>query len=177
MPSVIQQTWTLLYEMVVLPQVLRIKYSWKIEMSDELSKNDIALKIAILTSGIWLFSPVNGKLVELFIGTAGENDHKLLSNIANLTALTRQSLSDVKTRYPRWTNHNPENKKSTAEELKAKEGSTRSSIKCAEQIIPFIQVGKLSWRGQSWCFETWIRNILLMCKDGWDPSRKKNNIY
>ena len=36
-----------------------------------------------------IVSEYAGKPVELFVTTAGENDHKLQSTLANLTALTR----------------------------------------------------------------------------------------
>jgi hypothetical protein len=89
MPGVIEQAWPLLHDRAILPQVRRIKIPWKTELPEELDAK--RYRSEDRDSNLWylIVSQFNGKPVELFMSTAGESDHKLQSNIANLTALTR----------------------------------------------------------------------------------------
>jgi len=88
-PNVIETVWPLLHDRAILPQVRRIKIPWKTDVPDELDAKRHRREDSDNNQWYLMISEYQGKPVELFMSTAGENDHKLQSQIANLTALTR----------------------------------------------------------------------------------------
>lgn len=88
-PNVIEQAWPLLYDRAILPQVRRIKIPWKTEIAEVLIAKRHRAEDREKNQWYLIVSEYEGKPVELFVTTASENDHKLQSSLANLTALTR----------------------------------------------------------------------------------------
>lgn len=88
-PSVIEQVWPLLHDRAILPQVRRIKIPWQTEIAEVLDAKRYRTEDREKNEWYLIVSEYAGKPVELFVTTAGENDHKLQSTLANLTALTR----------------------------------------------------------------------------------------
>ena len=88
-PDVIEQVWPLLQDRAILPQVRRIKIPWRVEMPEELAAKRHRTQDREQNTWYLIVSEHEKQPVELFMSTAGENDYRLQSHIANLTALTR----------------------------------------------------------------------------------------
>ncbi len=88
-PDVIEQAWPLLHDRAILPTVRRIKIPWRTEIPEELDATRYRAEDRDNNRWYLIVSEYESKPVELFMSTAGENDFKLQSSIANLTALTR----------------------------------------------------------------------------------------
>ncbi len=88
-PDVIEKVWPLLQDRAILPQVRRIKIPWRVEIPEELAAKRHRTQDREQNTWYLIVSEHEKQPVELFMSTAGENDYKLQSNIANLTALTR----------------------------------------------------------------------------------------
>ncbi len=88
-PETIEQVWPLFHDHAILPQVRRIKIPWKCEIPDELDAK--RYRTQDRDENVWylIVSEYSDKPVELFMSTAGENDHRLQSRISNLTTITR----------------------------------------------------------------------------------------
>jgi len=78
-----------LHDRAILPQVRRIKIPWQTEIAEVLDAKRHRAEDREKNEWYLIVSEYAGKPVELFVTTAGENDHKLQSSLANLTALTR----------------------------------------------------------------------------------------
>lgn len=88
-PKVIEQVWPLLHDRAILPQVRRIKIPWKTDVPDVLDATRHRREDRDKNQWYLIVSEYKAKPVELFVSTAGENNHNLQSQIASLTALTR----------------------------------------------------------------------------------------
>lgn len=88
-PDTIEQAWPLFQDRAILPQVRRIKIPWKNDIPDVLPAKRYKAEDREKNQWYLIVSEHEDKPVELFMSTAGENDHKLQGHIANLTALTR----------------------------------------------------------------------------------------
>lgn len=88
-PEVIEKAWPLFHDRAILPAVRRIKIPWRTEIPEELKATRYRAEDRDKNRWYLIVSEYNNHPVELFMSTPGENDHRLQSHIANLTALTR----------------------------------------------------------------------------------------
>ncbi|SDP33523.1 TSCPD domain-containing protein [Desulforhopalus singaporensis] len=88
-PDVVEQVWPLLQDRAILPQVRRIKIPWRTEIAEELEAKRFRTFDRESNKWYLVVSVFNEKPVELFVTSPRENDHRLQSSLANLTALTR----------------------------------------------------------------------------------------
>ena len=88
-PGVVEQVWPLLHDRAILPAVRRIRIPWRTETPEELDAKRYRTEDRDKNRWYLVISEYQNQPIELFMSTTGENDHKLQSNIANLTALTR----------------------------------------------------------------------------------------
>lgn len=88
-PATVEQVWPLLHDYAILPQVRRIKIPWKTVTPDELDATRYRAEDRDQNTWYLIVSEYGDKPVEMFMSTAGDNDHRLQSRISNLTALTR----------------------------------------------------------------------------------------
>ncbi|MFV0439113.1 MAG: hypothetical protein ACK5PS_17160 [Desulfopila sp.] len=88
-PDTIEKAWPLFQDRAILPQVRRIKIPWQNDIPDVLPARRFSARDREQNQWYLIVSEHEDKPVELFMSTAGENDHRLQGHIANLTALTR----------------------------------------------------------------------------------------
>jgi len=88
-PGVIEQAWPLFHDRAILPSVRRIKIPWRNEIPEELDATRYRTEDRDKNRWYLIVSEYKNQPVELFMSTTGENDYRLQSHIANLTALTR----------------------------------------------------------------------------------------
>ena len=88
-PDTVEKAWPLLQDRAILPQVRRIKIPWRDGIPDELPAKRYRAQDRDSNQWYLIVSEHEEKPVELFMSTAGENEHALQGQIANLTALTR----------------------------------------------------------------------------------------
>ncbi|WP_163336160.1 hypothetical protein [Desulfopila sp. IMCC35008] len=88
-PDTVEKAWPLFQDRAILPQVRRIKIPWQNDIPDVLPAKRYKAEDRESNQWYLIVSEHEEKPVELFMSTAGENDHGLQGHIANLTALTR----------------------------------------------------------------------------------------
>jgi len=88
-PEVIEAAWPMFQDKAILPAVKRIKIPWRSDKPEVLDAKRHKTQDREGANWYLIVSEFEGKPVELFMSTAGENDYKQQFNIANLTALTR----------------------------------------------------------------------------------------
>jgi hypothetical protein len=88
-PDVIEEVWPMLKDRAILPAVRRLKIPWRSELPEELDATRHRTQDRDHNDWYLIVSEYMKRPVELFVTTAGDNNHKLQGQISNLTALTR----------------------------------------------------------------------------------------
>ncbi len=88
-PETIEKVWPIFQDHAILPQVRRIKIPWKQEIPDVLDARRFQTQDREQNNWYLIVSEYGEKPVEIFMSSAGENNHQLQSRIANLTTITR----------------------------------------------------------------------------------------